>query len=67
MKNLINISQVAEHISAFCHPCSDRTAWSIVNRNPKLIPRVRRGKKFVFFSVASVERLAAAINSGGAK
>lgn len=67
MKNLLTIGQVTAEIRAKCHTCSERTAWKLINKNPRLIRRIRRGPKFVFFKAQAVKRLCTAINMGKAK
>lgn len=67
MKDLINIDALALLIQCNCHPCSTRTAWTLVNKNPRIISRIKRGGKFVFFKRQSALRLCNAINDGRAK
>lgn len=64
---LLTIDQLAAKIAAECHPCCVRTAWNLVNKNARLIQRVKRGPKCVRFKPAHAQKLVAAINTGKAK
>lgn len=64
---LLTIDQLAAMIAGNCHPCGVRTAWNLVNKNPRLIQRVKRGPKFVRFKPAQAVKLCKAINQGKAK
>ena len=66
MKNLMKISEVAAEIAKnSTGQCCERQAWNYVNRNPRLVKRVKRGH-FTFFQRNGVKKLCLAINEGKA-
>lgn len=67
MIHLITISELTDLIRKQCHPCCERTAWNLVNKNPTIITRWRLGKKCVRFTATQALNLCTAILDGRAK
>ena len=67
MISLLTISELTDLIRKQCHPCCERTAWNLVNKNPRLIRRHRMGAKCVRFKSTQALNLCTAIRDGRAK
>jgi hypothetical protein len=66
VKNLVKIGDVAAAVAEHAlGSCCVRSAWNLVDKNPGIIKRIKRGH-YTFFDTRAVNRLCVAIIKGKA-